>query len=209
MNRKIRMLLAAAGVPLLAAGCAATRVDGQWSDPAFAGRTLLGNKVLVSCRGPDSTVARLCEDRLAVMLGEAGAVALRAPQPVEAAGGNEAVVRAAREAGADSAVTSSITIAGISGYGAGPTIGFGIGGYGYGGGRGAVGIGGGFSVPLGGVRPATAYASNTAVLDTSTGSEMWSMRASSPSGDEVGAQVAALSRATVDAMRKSGLFEKR
>jgi hypothetical protein len=214
MTRKIRTpiraLLAAACMPLLAAGCAATRVDGQWSDPAFAGRTLLGTKVLVSCRGPDTTVARLCEDRLAEMLDQAGAVVLRAPQPVDPAGGVEAVARAAREAGANSAVSAAINVAGVSagGYGFGPSIGFGLGGFG-GRGAGGIGIGAGFSVPLGGVRPATSYASSTAVLDTGSGREMWSMRASNPGGDDVGVQVAALSRATVDAMRRSGLFDKR
>jgi hypothetical protein len=206
MTRTIRTFLAAACVPLLAAGCAATRVDGQWADPAFFGRTLLGTKVLVSCRGPDTTVARLCEDRFSEMLGQAGAVVLRAPQPVDPAGGVEAVTRAAREAGATSAITTAINVAGVSGgsVGFGPAIGFGLGG-----GSGGIGIGGSFSIPLGGVRPATSYASSTVLLDTDSGREMWSMRATNPSGDDVGVQVAALSRATVDEMRRAGLFDKR
>jgi hypothetical protein len=204
MKTMLRTLLAAACVPLLASGCATTRVDGQWADPEFAGRTLLGTKVLVSCRGPDSTVARLCEDRLAVMLSDAGAVALRPQMPVETAGGNEAVVRAARVAGATSAVSASIVEAGISGPATGTSMGIGIGG-----GTGGFGIGGSFSIPLGGVRQSIALASNTALLDAATGREMWSMRASSPSGGDVAPQVAELARATVDSMRKSGLFDKR
>jgi hypothetical protein len=206
MNRTIRTVVAAACVPLLAAGCETTRVDGQWADPAFAGRTLLGTKVLVSCRGPDTTVARLCEDRLSEMLGQAGAVVLRAPQPVDPAGGVDAVTRAAREAGANSAISAAINVAGVSGggYGFGPSIGFGIGG-----GSGGIGIGGSFSMPLGGVRPAPSYASSTALLDAASGREIWSMRATNPSRDDVAVQVAALSRATVDEMRRTGLFDKR
>jgi hypothetical protein len=208
MNRMIRGCLAAGATLLLAAGCATTRIDGQWSDPAFADRSLLGARVLVSCRGPDTTVARLCEDRLIEMLGEAGAVALRSPTPVDAAGGSAAVARAAREAGATAAVAASVTVAGVThsgtSVGFGPSIGIGIGG-----GSGGVGIGGSFSFPIGGVRPSTAYASSTALLDATTGQEMWSLRASNPTGDEVGVQVAQLLRVTVDTMRTSGLFAKR
>jgi hypothetical protein len=208
MNRMIRRGVAAGAALLLAAGCATTRIDGQWSDPAFAGRTLLGTKVLVSCRGPDTTIGRLCEDRLIEMLGEAGAVALRPAVAVDAAGGSEAVARAAREAGANAAVAATVTVAGVShsgtSVGFGPSIGIGIGG-----GSSGIGIGGSFSFPIGGVRAANAYASNTALLDAATGREMWSLRASNPTGDDAGVQVAKLARVTVDTMRTSGLFAKR
>lgn len=206
MNTMRGALVAAVGVALLGAGCASTRVDGQWSDPGFASRTLRDTKVLVSCRGPDTTLARICEDRLADALREAGAQPLRAPQPVEAAGGNEAVSRAARAAGAAASVSSVVSIAAVAGPGSGygPSIGFGIGG-----GSGGIGLGGGFSVPLGGVRAPTAYGSGTVLLDTESGREMWSMRATSPGRDDASAQIAALAQTTVEAMRNSGLFEKR
>lgn len=203
---RLRLVLPLA-TALLAAGCAAPRVDGQWSDPAFASRTLRGQKVLVACRGPDGTLARLCEDRLAEALREAGALPLRAPRPVDAAGGNEAVVRAAREAGANAAVASSVTVAGVSQTNAGPTFGFGVGG-GFGGG--GFGYGGlGVSVPIGGVRPQTSYGSSTTLLDAASGREMWSVRATSPSAEDASVQVAGLARTSVDAMRQSGLFEAR
>jgi hypothetical protein len=192
---------------LAASGCATPRVDGQWADPAFASRTLRETRVLVACRGPDTTLARLCEDRLATALGEAGAIPVRAPEPIDAAGGHEAVLRAARAAGTPVAVASSITVAAVTQSGFGPSIGVGIGGFGGSGGH--VGIGGGFgvSIPLGGVRPATSYAASTVLLDAASGREMWSMRATSPSAESASVQVAALARTGVDAMRRSGLFE--
>ena len=191
----------------VAAGCTTPQVDGQWSDPAFASRTLRETRVLVSCRGPDTTLARLCEDQLVTALGEAGAIPIRAPEPIDAAGGHEAVVRAARAAGVPAAVASSISVAAVTQSGLGPSIGIGIGGFGGSGGH--VGIGGGFgvSVPLGGVRPATSYAASTVLLDSGTGREMWSMRATSPSAESASVQVAALAGTGVDAMRRSGLFE--
>jgi hypothetical protein len=192
---------------LAAAGCTTPRVDGQWSDPAFASRTLRETRVLVACRGPDTTLARLCEDRLAEALAEAGAIPVRASEPIDAAGGHEAVLRAARAAGVPTAVAASISVAAVTQSGLGPSIGLGIGGFGGSGGH--IGIGGGFgvSVPLGGVRPATSYAASTVLLDGATGREMWSMRATSPSAESASVQVAALARTGVDAMRRSGLFE--
>lgn len=191
---------------VVAAGCASTRIDGQWSDPTFAARSLRGQTVLVSCRAPDSTLARICEARIADELREAGAKPVLASVPVEAAGGNEAVARAARAAGARSAVAASVTVAGVTQAAFGPSLGFGFGG-GFGGGRGGIGFGGiGMSVPLGGVRPQTAYAMGQAVVDAESGREMWSVRATSPNTDDAGVQVADLARATVGAMRDSGLF---
>jgi hypothetical protein len=194
-------------VGLAAAGCTTPQIDGQWSDPAFASRTLRETRVLVACRGPDTTLARLCEDRLATALAEAGAIPVRAPEPIDAAGGHEAVLRAARAAGAPVAAASSISVAAVTQSGFGPSIGFGIGGFGGSGGHGGFGGGVGVSVPLGGVRPATSYAASTVLLDGATGREMWSMRATSPSTESASVQVAALARTGVDAMRRSGLFE--
>jgi hypothetical protein len=200
--------MAAAAAASLAAGCAGPRIDGQWTDPAFASQTLLDRTVLVSCRGPDGTLARLCEDRLAASLREAGARPVTAPQPVDVAGGNDAVARAARAAGAQFAVSSSISVAAVSsGGGFGPSVGFGLGG-GFGGG--GLSFGGiGVSVPIGGTRPQSALGASTAVVDPASGRELWSVRATSPSSDDAAVQVAGLARTSVDAMRKSGLFEAR
>lgn len=194
---------------LLAAGCASPRIDGQWSDPSFAARSLRGQTVLVSCRAPDSTLARICEARIADELRDAGAVPVIATVPVDAAGGNEAIARAAREAKAPTAVAASVMIAGVTQAAFGPSVGFGLGG-GFGGGRGGIGFGGiGMSVPLGGVRPQTAYSMGQALVDAASGREMWSVRATSPNTDDANVQVAELARVTVGAMRESGVFGPR
>jgi hypothetical protein len=197
-------LAAALATALLAAGCAAPGVQGQWADPQYTSRTLRDARVLVTCRGPDTTLARLCEERMVEALREAGALALRAPSPVDPAGGPEAVASAARAAGADAAVSTSVTVAGVTQVGVGPTVGIG-----FGGGGGRVGIGGGLSFPLGGMRPVTSYASSSVVLDPASGREIWSVRNASPARDDASVQVAALARGTVDAMARSGMFEKR
>jgi hypothetical protein len=201
-------LSAALATALLAAGCATPRIDGQWSDPAFASRSLRDQTVLVTCRGPDGTLARLCEDRLAAALRAAGARPVTAPTPLDPAGGNEAAARAARAAGATAAVAASIAVAAVAptGYG-GPSVGFGFGG-GFGGSGARVGFGGiGFSVPIGGVRPQTSFGASTAVVDAASAREMWSVRTTSPTGEDAAVQIAGLARLSVDAMRQSGLFE--
>jgi len=197
-------IVAILGGLLLAAGCAGPRMDGQWTDPAYTGQTLRDASVLVSCRAPDALLARLCEDRLVAALREEGAQALLAPTPVDPAGGAPAVARAAREAGAIAALSTVVTVAGVSQAGIGPTLGIG-----FGRGTGNVGIGGGVSFPLGGVRTVESYASSSTVLEAATGRDLWSVRTASPGRDEAAVQVAALARATVAAMRRSGMFEQR
>jgi hypothetical protein len=203
-------LLAVAAAALAVAGCATPRLDGQWADPAFAQRTLRDQLVLVSCRGPDGTLARLCEDRLAGALREAGARPVRAPQPLDPAAGGAVIAAAAREAGASAAVASSISVAAVAqAVPTGPRMGMGVGGgFGSGGFSGG-GISLSMSVPIGGARPQTALASSTAVLDAASGAEMWSARATSPSSEDASVQVAGLARTSVDAMRRSGLFDAR
>ncbi len=199
--------LATLAAALLATGCASPRIDGQWSDPAFSSRSLRDQTVLVTCRGPDGTLARLCEDRLATALREAGARPVTAPVPLDPAGGNEAAARAAREAGASAAVASSVAVAAVTQAGFGPSVGFGFGG-GFGGSGARVGFGGiGVSVPIGGVRPRTSFGASTSVVDAASGREMWSVRTTSPTSEDAAVQVAGLARLSVDAMIKSGLFE--
>lgn len=206
MTRILRPLPLAAAALLTA--CAAPRHDGQWSDPSFASLTLRDAPVLVSCRGPDGTLARLCEDRLTAALREAGARPVVAPQPADASAAADAIARSAREAGATVAVLSSVTVAGVVAPPPGPTFGFGLGG---GFGRGGFGYGGiGVSIPIGGAtRPLTAYASNTTLIDAASGREFWSVRATSPRAEDASVQIAGLARTGVAAMRDAGLFEPR
>lgn len=206
MNRSLRLVPIASTLVLLAA-CASPRIDGQWADPAFSTRTLRDTPVLVSCRGPDGTLARLCEDRLASALRDAGARPLTSSRPLDPSAGHDAVARAAREAGATTAVVSSISVAAVSQPPTGPSVGFGLGG---GFGRGGIGFGGiGVSVPIGGARPLTSLASSTALVDAASGREMWSVRATSPTTEDSAVQVAGLARTSVGAMRDAGLFEAR
>jgi hypothetical protein len=206
MTHTLRLLPLAASALLTA--CAAPRHDGQWSDPSFASRTLRDASVLVSCRGADGTLARLCEDRLSAALREAGARPVVSPQPADASAGADAIARSARDAGATVAVLSSITVAGVVAPPPGPTFGFGLGG---GFGRGGFGYGGiGVSIPIGGAaRPLTAYASHTALIDAASGREFWSVRTTSPRAEDAAVQIAGLARTGVAAMRDSGLFETR
>jgi hypothetical protein len=209
MTRLPRLLpIAAVVTAVLAAGCAGPRIDGQWSDPAFADRNLAGQPLLVSCRAPDTVLARLCEDRFAEALRELGARPVAAPAGgIDAAGGNEAVARAARAAGATAVVSASVSVASVPQPGYGPTVGFGLGG---GIGGGGVSFGGiGISVPLGGVRPQSSFGASTALVDAATGREMWAVRATSPIAEDASVQVAGLARTSVEAMRKAGLFGAR
>ena len=196
--------VAAVAALLGIAACTTPQIDGQWSDPAFAGRTLRETTVLVYCRAPDSTLARLCEDRLISNLGEGGVRALR-PDPLPDPGAPPAVlIDGARIAGATSVLTATMAIAAVTQIGAGPTIGFGFGNY-----SGNVGIGGGFAIPLGGVRTLPVLASNTVLVDVASGREVWSARATSPSADELPVQIAWLARASTEAMRRGELFAPR
>jgi hypothetical protein len=94
-SRTIRWPIAAGLMAILFAGCATSVIDGQWADTTFSGRSLLKSRVLVSCRAPDVSLARTCEDNLASGLRDAGVIVLRTPEPIDAAGGVPAVLSAA------------------------------------------------------------------------------------------------------------------
>lgn len=189
---------AAAGLAL--AGCASTQLDTQWLDPQFAGRSLAGSKVLVVCDAADTAVKRVCQERMAAEVVALGATALPGPEQ----GGTEAYLGAARTAGAKALLVASVAPAAnvVSG---GPSISFGLGGFNWGGGSG-VGGGVGVSMPVGGARVQTAYGANTSLTDVATGKLMWTGKASTPAQDDLGAQIGELSRATLGAAQKAGLF---
>jgi len=214
-TRSSRWPIAACSIALTAvAGCATSVIEGQWSDASFSNRSLLGSKVLVSCRAPDVSLARICEDNLASGLRDAGVVVLRTPEPIEAAGGIPAVLSAAKALSADSAVISSVSISANNPYGTSLPWGYPGGLYGglYGGLGGGVGVGrgvalgGGLGFPLGGVQAATAFSEATSVFEVSSGQELWSVRVPPPVSDDAAIQVARLSGASIDAMRRAGLL---
>ena len=199
-------------LPLLAiAGCATkpapSRIEGQWIDQAFTQRSLRDRKVLVFCRAPDAGLARVCQDHLARGLIDVGVIPIMPPAALDSGAGVEAVTQAARDAGADAAIVSALSVSAQDLYAPRPMMGMGV-GIGRGVGVG-VGIGGSISIPIGAGRPMTAFGIQTSLVDSASGREMWSMRASRPGGEEPAVQAASLSASSIDAMRRSGLFERR
>lgn len=186
------------------AACASTQLDGQWSNPDYAGRNLRGTEVLVACEATETTLQRICEDQVAAQLAGAGATPTRASQLRESslgpAAGTDPYQTAARRIGARAIVRTTLA-AGMPVAAPAPTIGIGVGG---GGGR--VGGFGGISVPVGGARVSSAYAAETALIDPANGAIMWSGRATSSSSQDVPGQIAELARTTVGAVRKAGFF---
>lgn len=193
----------------LFAACATTKMDAQWSNPEFAQASLRGKTVLVVCTARDFTTQAVCEDQAAAMLEARGlktarfAVASPGTPPA-----NDAVEAAAKRAGAQAIFRSSLSTFAPA-VSSGPTIGIGVGGFGGSGGGGSYrggSVGGGFSVPIGGGTVSEAWAADTAVIDVASGKLMWSGRASTPTGTEVQAQLADLSRVTIEALGASGLL---
>ena len=212
-SRTIRWPIAACSMAILFAGCATSVIEGHWADTTFSGRSLLKSRVLVSCRAPDVNLARICEDNLASGLRDAGVVVLRTPEPIDAAGGVPAVLSAAKALSADSVVMSSVSISASNPYGTSSAWGYPWGLYGgLGGGMGGLGggmgvaMGAGMGFPLGGVQAATAFSAATSVVEVASGQELWSVRVPPPGSDDAAIQVARLSGASIDAMRRAGLL---
>ena len=63
MQATIRVLCFS--VAVLLSACATTRMDAQWSNPEYKGRSVKGASILVACEAQDLTLQRICEDQLA------------------------------------------------------------------------------------------------------------------------------------------------
>lgn len=195
----------------LAAGCATTRVDNQWRDAGFTPPPLAGQRVLVACRASDETLRRVCEDEWVRQLGAAGAVAVSAYAqpgfPANAGDLSSEFRDAAVRARAAAIATTTVQTGGGAGtWGYGPQVGVGVGAAGGSGGGFSFG-GVGISVPIGGGRPAVAgLAASTSLVDVASGRLAWSANASAPGYGDQRAQLAELTRVTVEAMRQAGLF---
>lgn len=187
---------------LMAAGCASTRLDAQWVDPQFAGRPLAGAKVLVVCSAAELTVKRLCQERMAAEVTALGATAV--PGPDQGGPGPDAYLGAARSVGARAVLVASVA-PDANVVSSAPSVSFGLGGFNWGGGS-SVGGGVGVSMPVGNASVKTAYGANTSLTDVATGKLMWTGKASTPAQDDLGAQIGELSRATLGAAQKAGLF---
>ncbi len=204
-NRKLHALscaIVAAGL----AGCASTRLDAQWSDPALAPNALRNARVMVVCEAYDLAVKRICQDQMAAEVVARGGTAL--PGPDAGAGApvrplnTDQYLGAAREAGAKAVLTHSVTTADVSSSGSGVSIGLG----GFGMGSRNVGAGVGVSVPVGGQHTNTGYAMNSRVTEVASGKLLWTAKATASPSSDVSAQLNELNKALFGAADKAQLF---
>jgi hypothetical protein len=196
----------------LAAGCATPRITNEWRDAQQPLPALRGDRVLVVCRAFDETARRVCEEEWGRQLAAAGAqpvLSFSQPGFPVNAGDLSAEMREAAIRARAVAITSTTVQATGSAptWGYGPQVGVGVGASG-GSGGGSFGFGGvSISLPVGSGMPAgPSLAYNTAVVDVGSGRLAWSANASAPSSSDQRAQLADLTRITVDAMRKAGLL---
>jgi len=187
---------------LVIAGCASTRLDAQWSDPQFQGRSLRGAKVLVVCNANEPVVRRICQDKLVAQVAASGATPIMPPEDV-AAGPSDKTLAAARGAGATAVFGSTIGPEAVV-VGAGPTFGVGVGGVSGGGVGGGVGI----SFPFGGGErgPDRGYAANVVLTDVATGQLMWTSKVTTSSWQPLETQVSELVKTAVEGAQKAGFF---
>lgn len=195
------------GAAIAFAGCASTRIDTQWSDPAFAGRSLQGQRVLVACDAADIAIRRACQQQLEAEVTAQGASVVTGPEMAHPSPGRQAaathLLPAARQSRATAVLAATVVPDSFS-VDPGPTIGVGVGGFG--GGRVGWGGGVGVSVPIGEAQRQTGYAASATLTDTESGRLMWSARASAPASRDAESQTSELARAVVKAARDAGLF---
>ena len=197
-----------AGGALQLAGCASNNIQAQWSDPAFAGHSLHGEKVLVVCDAREMAIQRVCQDRMTARLAASGVVPVTSPESdkltPDAAQANAAVMATARSAGAKAVWRSTVAPDATVGT-PGPTLGFGMGSFG-GGYGGGVGAGVGVGVPVGPDRVETAYGANLVLTDIETGRVMWTSKVTTPASRDVNAQIDKLAETGVEAAQKAGML---
>jgi hypothetical protein len=184
------------------ASCATTKMDAQWSNPEFAGKSLRGATVLVVCQARDFTTQAVCEDLAASRLEARGIKTVKfAALSPNAPPAPDVVEAAAKRADARAVYRSSISTY-TPAVSSTPTIGIGVGGVG-----GSGGYGGGYrGGSVGGGTPNEAFASDTAIVDVATGKLVWSGRATSPGGSDTASQLADLTRVTFEALSDTGLL---
>lgn len=190
-------------------GCSTARMDSQWIDRSFHDGLTAGARVFVSCETGDDSLRRLCEDAWAEHLHAERITVLRSYAPGgvagDAVGNAERIERAARATGARATIRMKLAAGSYSVFQPGPQVGFGVGGGSGGGGFSFGGIG--VSVPIGGgASPRQEMASSTTLTDLGRGTVVWSGGARTQVDGDAGAQVSALTRVTVDAMKKTGVI---
>ena len=191
-------------------GCSTARMDSQWIDRSFHDGLTAGARVFVSCETGDDSLRRLCEDAWAEHLHAERITVLRSYAPGgvadDAVGNAERIERAARATGARATIRMKLAAGSYSVFQPGPQVGFGVGG---GSGCGGFSFGGiGVSVPIGGGgnSPRQEMASSTTLTDLGRGTVVWSGGARTQVDGDAGEQVSALTRVTVNAMKKAGVI---
>jgi len=211
MHSKFKPVAAivAAGALGFIAACATTRMDAQWTNPEYQGKSARGAPVLVACEAQDMTLQRICEDKLAAAVSARGGKAtLNSQLPAAATPptGNDPYLAAAKKVGARAIVRMTLNSGVPVAVDSGPSIGIGVGG-GSGGYRGGGSFGGiGIGIPIGGARVSQAFGAETALIDVTNGATMWSGRASSSTAEDVTGQITQLAQTTVDALQTAGLL---
>ena len=196
----------------LLSGCATTQINSQWKDPKVTDRLAKGSKVLVLCQSRDNTLRRLCEDQWMVQLGEQGFTVVRAYSlpgiPADGAASADEIRAAASANGARAAVSMQLDLSGIAVVNPGPQLGVGVGGGSGGGYRGGgFSFGGlGISFPVGGATTAQEMAASTTVTNPANGAMLWTGNASTPAESNTAAQVSALTKVTVEALKTAGVI---
>lgn len=192
----------------LLAGCASTKIQSQWIDPALGAKPLRGAKVLVACQAAELSIQRSCEDQFVAQLAARGVLSEGAKGRVTLAGERDAVVAAlvplARSVGA-MAVLHVIAAPDASYVSPGPSISFGFGGGSWGGGGGGAG-GIGISMPVGGASVSTAYGAESSIYMAADGRVAWSAKAVAPPSENLNAQLGELAKIQADAAQKAGLY---
>ena len=152
--KPVAAIFAGSALVLLGA-CATTRMDAQWTNPEYQGKSARGAPVLVACEAQDMTLQRICEDKLAAAVSARGGKAtLNSQLPAAATppSGNDPYLAAAKKVGARAIVRMTLNSGVPVAVDSGPSIGIGVGG-GSGGYRGGGGFGGiGIGIPIGGAR---------------------------------------------------------
>jgi hypothetical protein len=203
------LVQASVAAAVLLAGCAATRLDAQWSDPQLAAGSLRGARVMVACEAHDLVIKRICQDQMAAEVTARGGTPVVAPNTTNEAPGRplgaEQYLPAARNAGAKAVLTHYVTQADVN-VSSPSSISFGIGGFGFGGGGGGVSTGVGVSAPVGGGRTTVGYAVSSNVTEASSGRLLVTAKASSPPSADVNAQLSELTKVVFGAVDSAKLF---
>jgi hypothetical protein len=169
---------------------------------------LRGEKVFVVCEAPDIAMRNNCQDDVAAQLKSAGATPVIGSEAGFTVGqppANDALVAAARAAGAKAILGSTIT-RDATYVGSGSTFGFGVGGFGVGGGGSGRAAGVSIQRPIGGGQEKSSHKASMALTDVASARVMWSGTITAPPSNDVDGQIQDLARVGVEAARGAGFF---